>query len=449
MSIRTLSKGIHFRPRKEEETRTEKEGERVRERVKVDEDVERMTTFALHGWLRAKIDASWVPTNIQAHAIPLLLQGRDVLACAPTGSGKTLAFLVPILQQAKGCQGIFAVVLCPTGELARQTLGVAQRLAEGVQVGMDSGGVLVTTPLHLLGQDTARFANVRHLVLDEADQLFNAQYVEQTDAVVAACRNPQLQTSLFTATLPSNVEEMSRTMMRNPVRIIVGRKDSAVAAIHQQLVFTGNEKGKLLALRNLMRGGEWTPPVLVFVQSVERAHLLHGELEREKLGLHVDVISSSRSPAHRRRTLAKFADGRLWCLICSDMMARGMDFEGVRLVVNYDLPTSVQSYIHRVGRTGRAGAQGRAVTFFTKADREGVTSMVHVMSASGADLPAWMRALPSISKEKRKELKRKPVRRADPTSELPYERRKRKRQWAKREEGEEQEKEDEGDSSND
>lgn len=207
---------------------------------------------------------------------------------------------------------------------------------------------------------------MRHLILDEADRLLEEGFLEQTDAILAACSHRSLRKALFSATLPAGVEEMAKTFTLDSVRVIMGTKDGATESITQSLTYVGSEEGKLHAIRSLVHAGELKPPALVFVQSIARARELFHELIYD--GLHVDVIHGERPRAQREAVIDAFKRGDVWVLICTDLLARGIDFKGVRLVINYDFPQSTQSYVHRIGRTGRAGREGRAITFFTKDD---------------------------------------------------------------------------------
>jgi ATP-dependent RNA helicase DDX52/ROK1 len=161
------------------------------------------------------------------------------------------------------------------------------------------------------------------------------------------------------------VEELARTFMRDPVRVIIGLKNSATESIKQQLVFVGQEEGKMIAIRQLLTKGI-RPPVLIFVQSIDRAKELFHELVFDRIN--VDVIHAERTKAQRDTIIQNFRLGKIWVLISTELMARGIDFKGVNLVINYDFPQSVASYIHRIGRTGRAGHEGEAITYFTKED---------------------------------------------------------------------------------
>ena len=385
-------------------------------------------------WLRENLVAgNWPqPTPIQCGAISVMLEGRDLLAGAPTGSGKTIAFLLPLLQllgeHRKG--GLRAVIVSPTRELAQQIYEQLQRLAHGqafrtcllTRSGAKSQtpglnkkyDILITTPLrlvHAIEHEELDLSQVGNLVLDEADRLLEQGFLEQTDTILAACTNPNLRKALFSATLPAGVEELAKTFMVDECRVLVGQKDSATTTIEQRLEFAGSEDGKLHALRALIQSGGMKPPVLLFVQSIQRARELFHELVYD--GLHVDVIHSERPKAQREAVIQAFRRGDIWILICTELMARGIDFKGVNLVINYDFPQTVQSYIHRIGRTGRAGKQGTAITYFTKQDAPYLKTVVNVMRQSGCDVPEWMLKLPKPSKLLKQQLRKKPIERRD------------------------------------
>ncbi|KAJ2762549.1 RNA-dependent ATPase rok1, partial [Coemansia nantahalensis] len=252
----------------------------------------------------------------------------------------------------------------------------------------------------------ADLTHVRSLVLDEADSLMDKGFLEQVDEILAACASPSLQISLFSATMPSSVEQMAKTIMKDPIRIIVGTQNAATASIDQELLFVGQEEGKLIGLRNMITEG-FKPPCLIFVQSIDRAKELFHELVFE--GINVEVIHSERTQTQRNRIVQKFRSGELWVLICTELMARGIDFKGVNLVINYDFPQSAQSYIHRIGRTGRAGRPGRAITYFTKDDAPHLRTIVNVMRESGCEVPEWMLGLRNPTKDTKRKIKKAPL----------------------------------------
>ncbi|KAI9091816.1 putative ROK1-ATP-dependent RNA helicase [Phlyctochytrium arcticum] len=410
------------------------------------------------------------PTPIQLQAIPILLHGRDLMACAPTGSGKTLAYLLPIvhsLRQPGGSQtrkkkggedeedadgskqrkGIRAVIICPTRELASQIHRELQKLVKTkpfkvcvltkmsstptdvpatsnpstssttpsagtssshLSIALNNFDILISTPkrlVHAIQQQGLSLARVKHLVLDEADKLLELGFLDQIDEILAACPEPEngktgVNRALFSATISSGVESMAKTFMRDPVRVVIGQKNAATETINQKLLYVGQENGKLIAIRQLIQTGGLKPPVLIFVQSIDRAKDLFNELVYD--GINVDVIHSERTKAQREKVVQHFREGKTWVLIATDLMGRGIDFKGVNLVINYDFPQSVAAYVHRIGRTGRAGRAGEAVTYFTKEDAPYLKAVVNVMRESGCDVPEWMLDLKKPSSEAKK-----------------------------------------------
>ncbi|KAI6646905.1 ATP-dependent RNA helicase DDX52 isoform X2-like [Oopsacas minuta] len=380
------------------------------------------------------------PTPIQMQAIPLMMHNRDVLCCAPTGSGKTAAFVLPILSSLHQPQrvGFRALVLTPTRELAAQIYREFIRLSIGVkfqihlltksssaaQIYSPAGAlrldILVATPkrlLSLLSTDPpgVSLKSVRWLVLDEADKLFEAQskqpFVEQISAILTACSHPDIRLGLFSATLPDKVDEWCRAHLPNYVRVTVGVRNSACSLVEQELKFVGSEDGKLLAIRQMVQEGDLHPPVLIFLETVERAKDLMRELIYD--GINADVIHSERTQAQRDNVVKAFRAGKLWVLIATELVARGMDFKGVNMVINFDMPCSLISYIHRVGRTGRAGRPGRAITLFTEGDINNLRSIATAIHQSGHSVEPWMLELKKPGKREkraRKARKRKPIR---------------------------------------
>ena len=302
--------------------------------------------------------AGWPdPTPIQRQAVPALLEGRELLAIAPTGSGKTLAFLLPVvaaLRRARNEGGADAgawpdapkaLLLSPTHELAGQTARVLRKLLPGTKLracllskataaGSDFSKVdiLVANPLRLkalVEGGRVDLSRLSHLVIDEADKLFDLGFTEQVDALLAAATRPDVTRALFSATLPERVEALARTVLRDPLRVTVGERNTSAAVVRQRLQFVGREEGKLMALRQMLSGGV-TPPVLVFVSTKERAKLLHRELMYD--GVRADHISADQSQAARSAAVDNFRAGRTWVLVATDLIGRGMDFVGVNTV---------------------------------------------------------------------------------------------------------------------
>ncbi|KAM4619905.1 putative ATP-dependent RNA helicase DDX52 isoform 2-T2 [Polymixia lowei] len=377
------------------------------------------------------------PTPIQMQAIPLMMHGRELLACAPTGSGKTLAFCLPLLAHLKqpANLGFRAVIISPTRELASQTHRELVRLSEGVgfrvhiidkasmaakKYGPQSNkkyDILVSTPnrlIYLLKEDPPALdlSSVEWLVVDESDKLFEdgkTGFREQLATVFLACSGPRVRRAFFSATCTPDVEQWCRLNLDSLVSVNIGHRNTAVETVEQDLLFVGTENGKLLAMRDIIKKG-FLPPMLVFVQSIDRARELFHELVYE--GINVDVIHAERTQQQRDNVVSSFRSGKIWVLICTALLARGIDFKGVNLVLNYDFPTSAVEYIHRIGRTGRAGHSGKAVTFFTENDKPLLRSIANVIKQAGCPVPDYMVGFKKIKSKVKRRLQKKPPRRS-------------------------------------
>lgn len=378
------------------------------------------------------------PTPVQSEAIPIVLSDRDLVACAPTGSGKTLAFLVPLvikmLTKPKGSRGLRCLIVLPTKDLAGQihqelekltkgytqsvvsrllSKSMAQKLREDV-VSSSKIDILVATPsrlVELLETGKVALTELQYLVFDEADKLFEGDFLKQADKIVSECGG-QTAKLMFSATIPLHVENIAKTIMNEDcVRMIIGNKQAANLNIEQKLVFCGSEEGKLLEIRNMVLRGDMKPPVIIFLQSIVRAKALYHELLYDNIKL--DVIHLDKTALQRQQALDAFKNGDIWVLICTDVLARGMDFKHVNLVINYDVPTLSASYIHRIGRTGRNGKKGTAVTFYTTDDVVPLKSIINVVKqlASPNNLQSWMENLGSVSKREKKKMRYREIER--------------------------------------
>ncbi|RCI13221.1 hypothetical protein L249_0286 [Ophiocordyceps polyrhachis-furcata BCC 54312] len=307
--------------------------------------------------------------------------------------------------------------------------------------------ILVTTPLLLFRSLTSETADgqcktlptVRELVLDEADVLLDALFREQTLGIWTACRNPSMRVSCWSATMGSNIESLvvdklkewseTRDIRLKPlVRLVVGLRDTAVPNIAHRLIYTASETGKLMALRQLLHpapgddaGPPLRPPFLVFTQTIDRASALREELKYDiplEAGgpSRIEALHSELSDSARAAIMRKFRAGDIWVLITTDVLARGVDFAGVNGVVNYDVPGSSAAYVHRAGRTGRAGREGGvAVTLYTKDDIPFVKTVANAIAisekqagktGSQAGVQKWLLdALPNVARADRKKLK--------------------------------------------
>jgi ATP-dependent RNA helicase RhlE len=331
-------------------------------------------------------EAGWVhATPIQADAIPAILQGDDVLGLAPTGSGKTAAFLLPVLQRLLAVPGwqderprpLRALVLAPTRELAQQIEADATALAPGLKTVLAVGGVsinpqmmalrggahlVVATPgrlLDLVGQRALLLGGVQTLVLDEADRLLDLGFADEI-ARVLAWLPARRQTLLFSATLPASVAVLAEQVLRDPVRIDARPGgDAPVGDVTQRAIEVDTAKRTPL-LRQLIKQEGWTR-VLVFVATQYASEHVADKLRQA--GLPAAALHGQLSAGRRRQALLDLAEGRLAVLVATDLAARGLDVDGLQAVVNHDLPRSAVDHTHRIGRTGRAGVPGLAVSF--------------------------------------------------------------------------------------
>jgi ATP-dependent RNA helicase RhlE len=320
------------------------------------------------------------PTPIQRDGIPPALEGRDVLACAMTGSGKTAAFALPILQRLLGKKRgtTRALVLAPTRELAAQIVEHFNDLAKHTQIraaavygGVGMGpqekafragiDVIVACPGRLLDHfqySYARLAGLEVLVLDEADRMLDMGFLPDIRRVLKHLP-PVAQTLFFSATVPQPIRELSRQMLKNPVMLNIERASAPATGV-EQAIYPVRQDVKSALLLELLKGNT-IENAIVFTRTKHRANRLHQYLERH--GISADRVHGNRSQPQRTQALADFKSGRTRILVATDIAARGIDVEGLSHVVNFDVPNVPDDYIHRVGRTARAGATGMALTF--------------------------------------------------------------------------------------
>lgn len=327
------------------------------------------------------------PTPIQAGAIPVALECRDVIGLAQTGTGKTLAFGIPMaLQLQKGQVGL---VLAPTRELAQQIAESLQKV--DVQAVLVVGGaamnrqvkelrmpheVVVATPGRLmdhLRQRTYRLNRVAIAVLDEADRMLDMGFAPDIKAILAQCP-AERQTMLFSATMPAGIEELAMDFLRSPERIEVAPQGTASELVDQELVYLKHEE-KFGKLNDLL--DEEPGTALVFARTRHGARKLAKALRDE--GHAAAEIHADRTLAQRREALGGFKEGRYRILVATDIAARGIDVKEISTVVNYDVPENAEDYIHRIGRTGRAGARGRAVTLALPAQKRLIRNIEKLM----------------------------------------------------------------------
>jgi ATP-dependent RNA helicase RhlE len=329
------------------------------------------------------------PTPVQAEAIPLILQGRDILAAAQTGTGKTAAFVLPILDRLRehantsfspARHPVRVLILVPTRELAVQvddsvrTYGRSVPLRSTVVYGgvpiepqtkMLRAGIeiLVATPGRLLdhvGQRAVNLSQVSILVLDEADRMLDMGFLPDLRKILALLPAKR-QNLLFSATFDDEVRRLSSTILHDPVTVEVMPRNTAAEAV-RQLVYPVDRDRKEALLSHLLRAYDLRQ-VLVFTRTKLAASRLAARLDRE--GLDAVAIHSDRSQPERTRALEGFKAGEIRVLVATDVAARGLDIEDLPVVVNFELPWNPQDYIHRIGRTGRAGATGEAISLVT------------------------------------------------------------------------------------
>jgi len=341
------------------------------------------------------------PTPIQSAGIPPALDGRDLVATAETGSGKTAAFLLPVIQrlldEPRGRVG--ALVLCPTREIAVQTNAEALKLSRGTGlrsvavyggVGFEpqtkalraGGEIVVATPGRLLdhmGRGNVDFRSLRILVLDEADRMLDMGFIPDIRRILASLPQAR-QTMLFSATMPAEILALSNRFMKSPARVAVGRPSTPPKTI-RQAVYAAEPTEKTDLLLSLVQS-EGMDSVLVFTRTKHRADRLAKQLARA--GFRAACIHGDRSQSQREEALDGFRRGRYRILVATDIAARGLDIQGVTHVINYDLPPIPEDYVHRIGRTARAGASGQAFSLVTREDAEALRS---IEMALGRELP--------------------------------------------------------------
>ena len=323
------------------------------------------------------------PTPIQAQAIPYILNGEDLLGIAQTGTGKTAAFALPILHELNKEQARSkyrdprALILAPTRELAiqiadefhlygrqlalRQAVifgGVSQHTqTKNLRRGVD---IIIATPgrlLDLMEQGHVVLDEIEHFVLDEADRMLDMGFIRDVRKIIAELPRDR-QTQLFSATMPTEISKLSQEILKDPVRVDIAPKAVALETIRQGIHFVEPQK-KLDTLCNLL-GDKALSRVIVFTRTKHRANRVAERLDRSGIG--ADAIHGNKSQGARQRALSAFRDGKVRVLVATDIAARGIDVPGVTHVINFEMPVDAESYVHRIGRTARAGADGAALS---------------------------------------------------------------------------------------
>lgn len=346
------------------------------------------------------------PTPIQEKSIPAILEGNDLEGCAQTGTGKTAAFAIPILQllyskqkAIKVPRSIKALILAPTRELASQigesfasygkytglknTIvfgGVSQRSqTDALKAGVD---ILIATPgrlLDLMQQKYISLQNIEFFVLDEADRMLDMGLGHDVKKIIAMLPKRR-QTMLFSATMPREISKLIDTILLNPVRVQVTPVSSTIDAIEQSVYFVKKTNKKSLLIHLLKKND--IESVLVFSRTKHGANKITGDLI--SVGIEAQAIHGNKSQNARQLALSNFKQKKIRVLVATDIAARGIDVEGLSYVINFDLPDVPETYVHRIGRTGRAGATGVAVCFCDEEERE---SLMHIEKLTSKSIP--------------------------------------------------------------
>ncbi|MCF6226645.1 MAG: DEAD/DEAH box helicase [Xanthomonadales bacterium] len=351
--------------------------------------------------LKAIADQGYdTPTAIQAQAIPAVLEGKDVMAAAQTGTGKTAGFTLPILdrlskgQHARGNQ-VRTLILTPTRELAAQVQDSVRVYGKylplrsavvfgGVKInpqmmklrkGVD---VLVATPgrlLDLYNQNAMKFKQLEVLVLDEADRMLDMGFIHDIKKIIALLPQDR-QTLMFSATFSDEIRKLAKGLVRNPVEISVTPRNTTVKAI-KHWIHPVDKSKKSALLTELIREHSWHQ-VLVFSRTKHGANRLTKYLDAR--GISATAIHGNKSQAARTRALREFKDGKMQVLVATDIAARGLDIDQLPCVINFDLPNVPEDYVHRIGRTGRAGSRGLAISLVSADETKQLSDIEHVIN---------------------------------------------------------------------
>jgi len=364
------------------------------------------------------------PTPIQAQAIPAILQKKDILAGAQTGTGKTAGFTLPLLEllsrskkinSAKGKRKVRALILTPTRELAAQVGESVELYGKhlpykssvifgGVKInpqiaklrnGLD---IVIATPGRLLdhiSQRTIDLSEVDFFILDEADRMLDMGFINDIKKILALLPREK-QTLLFSATYSEAIKKLSDKLLNSPVLIEVARRNTSAEMIKQAIYHVDKARKKELLI-HLIKEGNWKQ-VLVFTRTKHGANKLTGQLEKE--GITASAIHGNKSQNARTKALAEFKDGKVHVLVATDIAARGIDIDQLPHVVNYELPNVSEDYVHRIGRTGRAGNKGEAISLVCVDEDEFLENIEKLIKK---DIPkVWLKGFkpdPSIKAE--------------------------------------------------
>lgn len=340
-----------------------------------------------------------VPTTVQEKSIPSIFKGRDLLAQAQTGTGKTLAYLLPALQQVKPATHMEQVlILAPTRELAKQISDVAQSLSKALDVDVLNliGGktienqlqklhrhphVIIGTPGRLLDhcrRNSLDLSGVGRVIVDEADQMLQAGFLEDVDTLIGLTPKRR-QLLFFSATVPDRIKSLAKKHMTNPLVLHIQEGETVTLDNIEQRIYMVTAEQKFAKLCQMLR--EYNPYLaIVFCNTKEETAKLAGQLAAQ--GFNIGELHGDMSQGRRSQVLRDFAKAKTQILVATDIAARGIDIEGITHVFNYDVPHDVDYYIHRIGRTGRAGNTGLSIMFATAGDVNWVRRIEHAIQAT-------------------------------------------------------------------
>ena len=361
-------------------------------------------------------------TLTQKLGIPIIHSLRNSICIAPTGSGKTLTYGVPLIDLIQKPNAGKMIIYVPTFELHLQIFKIISKLVRGASLPIrvfsshnikeeeiEAADVLIGSPDRISkllecekGQEWVK--KVKHVVFDEADKFFELNLMNQMEMALQQFKPDEVQWILVSATLPQAVEKIISNVFNDRAQVVIGGKLNVLNKINQQLVFCSSEEAKLIELTHTVNTGGLKVPCLIFAQSRERVRSIYRELKA--WGIHAEFLDGALNLESRKQIIEDFEAGKSLVLITTDVLARGIDIKGLKMVINFDVPTTCVSYVHRVGRTGRAGADGTALTFYTPMDKPIVRKIAEMMIQSGCQVDEWLMKLKMPSKRQLEEFQK-------------------------------------------
>ena len=376
-------------------------------------------------------------TEIQAKAIPLILNGHDLIGCAQTGTGKTAAFVLPMLNQLSESNtvGVKALILCPTRELAiqidRQVQGLAyftNAVCKAVYGGGDGvawdqerealeGGadVIIATPGRLIShleRGYVKFETIQHLILDEADRMLDIGFFDDIIKIIKTIP-AERQSLMFSATMAPKIRKLANEILKEPLEVSVAVSKPAEGVLQE--VYMAHEEQKIPLVKHLLSDKLEFNSIIVFCSTKKKVSQLTRKLQKNRLN--AQAISSDFEQKEREQTISDFRSGRTRILIATDVMSRGIDIKGIDLVINFDVPTDAEDYVHRIGRTARANTKGMAITLISEDDMYRFKKIERLIErkldkkqppASIGVGPSWTEARQAKTSKKRFVFKKKP-----------------------------------------